>query len=298
MKKVLSYCYKLLPFKKEFCFVLIKIVSPNKKVYRNLNFDGVFTVKVDDKKSFKIQNYEYLFIENCLFWKGLYGEWEKNSLKIWSALAKESEYIFDVGANTGVYSLLAKCINPTSTVYAFEPVDRIYKKLNHNIKLNGYDILTCNHAVSNKNGESILYDHDTAHTTTASLTSLPGENNSKTIPQKVVLTTLDSFIKQNAIPRIDLVKIDVETFEVEALEGFQENLNKFKPTLLIEVLNETIADGITKLIANIDYELYSINEITGFTKVDKICRNNSFNYLICTSDVSKRIGLKALAKID
>ncbi|WP_162128476.1 FkbM family methyltransferase [Flavobacterium phycosphaerae] len=294
MKQILIYCYKIFPFKKEFCFLLRKIATPNKKIYRKLNFNGVFTVTVTEEKNFKIQNHEYLFIEKCLFWKGLYGEWEKNSLKVWSALAKESEYIFDVGANTGVYSLLAKCLNPTSTIYAFEPVDRIYQKLNHNIQLNGYDIHTSNHAVSNTNGEAILYDHDTAHTTTASLTNPGDTSNTKTIPQKVTVTTLDSFITQNEIPKIDLIKIDVETFEVEVLEGLQEHLKRFRPSMLIEILNETIADGIAKLIGDMDYEFYSINETDGITKMDKICRNNSLNYLICTPEVSKRIGLKSL----
>lgn len=297
MKKIAISIYKIVPLKKQLCFLLKKIVKPNKKIYGNLYFEGEFPVTVDKNKSFKIKSYNYLYIENCIFWAGIYGQWEKVSLKIWSELAKDSKYVFDIGANTGVYSLLAKCINPKAKVFAFEPVERIYEKLNYNIKLNNYDIQTFKNAVSNKNGESLFYDHDTDHTTTASLkNSLIGENDSKVIAKKIILTTLDSFMESNSIPGIDLIKIDVETFEVEVLEGFQQGLNKFKPTILIEVLNKDIADGISKLIANIDYEFYNISETNGITKVDKICRSDSYNYLICTAEISKKIGISDFLK--
>lgn len=292
MKKIVFYLYKKFPFKKEFCSLVKKIGTPNKKIYRQLYFEGEFSVAVESGKSFKIKNYNYTYIEKCLFWKGIYGEWEKNSLQIWSALSKQSNFIFDVGANTGVFSLLAKCVNPDSKVYAFEPVERIYQKLNHNIKLNNYDIQSSNHAVSNTNGETLFYDHETDHPLTASLRdSDVGENNSNVVAKKIGVTTLDSFIANHSIPRVDLVKIDVETFEVEVLEGFRENLNKYRPTLLIEILNEEVANGISKLIANINYNYYNISESKGITKVDTISKSSSYNYLICTPEVSEKIGI-------
>lgn len=177
-------------------------------------------------------------------------------------------------------------------MYAFEPVERIYEKLNQNILLNNYDIKTYNKAVSNNNGEATFYDQDTAHTTTASLQKKDiGENNSKIIAKKIQVTTLDSFIEKNSIPRVDLIKIDVETFELEVIEGFLQNLNKFQPTLLIEVLNEQIAAGLSKFISNLNYEIYSICESKGVRKVDKITKSSNLNYLICRPEISEKITL-------
>ena len=292
MKKTILSLYNIVPFKKELCFLIKKIGTPNKKIYRKLYFEGEFSVPVEKGKSFKIKNYDYVYIEKCIFWKGIYGEWEKISLQIWAELAKQSNYIFDVGANTGVFSLLAKCVNPSSKVYAFEPVERIYKKLNHNINLNKFDIQSSNQAVSNKNGTTLFYDQDIKHPLTASLRKTnSGEHNSTVITKEIAVTTLDSFIQKNKIPRIDLIKIDVETFEVEVLEGVQENLKNFKPTIIIEVLNDEVASGISKLIAGIDYDLYNISEITGITKVASISKSSSYNYLICTPEVSDKIGI-------
>ena len=66
--------------------------------------------------------------------------WEKESLKIWKELCQTSDVILDVGANTGVYSLVAKAANPESRVIAFEPVKRTFDRLEHNNNINGFDM--------------------------------------------------------------------------------------------------------------------------------------------------------------
>lgn len=292
MKKILLVLYKVFPLKKELCFLIKKIGTPNKKLYRKLYFEGIFTVQSGSEKHFKIKNYNYLYIEKVLFWKGLYGEWEKTSLKIWKELCKESDIIFDVGANTGVYSLLAKSTNPSSIVYAFEPIKRIYEKLAFNNDLNNYDISCINKAISNTDSKSFIYDHDIEHTTTASLNkNSVGEANSNVIPTEINLVKLDTFISENSIERIDLLKIDVETFEVEVLEGLKENLYKFKPTMLIEILNETIAKGIQNIISEINYEYYNIDEKGSITKVDNLSKSKSYNYLICKPEIAAKIDI-------
>ena len=290
MKKIALKTYELLPFKKEICFLIKKITTPNKKIYRKLYFEGVFTVKHKKQEYFKIKNYNYLYIEKCLFWKGLFGEWEKVSLQLWEELCKESEVIFDVGSNTGVYSLLAKSSNPKSKVYAFEPIKRIYDKLVFNKNLNNYDIFCCQKAVSNTDGKSLIYDHETEHTTTASLDEGSiGENKSSVVPIEIDLIKLDSFIENNNVKKIDLLKIDVETFEVEALEGFKKNLEKFKPTILIEILNNKIATGIEHIVSDLNYEYYNIDENGTIEKVENLSKSKSYNFLLCQSEISKKI---------
>ena len=64
-------------------------------------------------------------LENEIFWSGLTNGWEKISTRLWIELSKNSKVIFDIGANTGIYSLVSKSINPTSQVFAFEPVKRV-----------------------------------------------------------------------------------------------------------------------------------------------------------------------------
>src|SRR5690554_1839034 len=109
MKKTLKKLYKLLPFKKQFYRFIKLFGTPKKGIYQHLHFVGNINVKTDKDKSFKIRHYGYE-VENEIFWNGLFGGWEKVSLSIWAELCENSEVIFDIGANTGVYALIAKTI--------------------------------------------------------------------------------------------------------------------------------------------------------------------------------------------
>lgn len=88
-------------------------------------------------------------MENELFWLGLFGGWEKKSPEIRVRLYKISYTIFDIGANSGIYSLTAQSVNPDATVYTFEPIEKKVELLNYNKKINNYPILTIKAADSN-----------------------------------------------------------------------------------------------------------------------------------------------------
>ena len=71
--------------------------------YQHLHFIGPIKVPVTDRASFMINHYGYQ-VENDLFW-AVFGQ--ARELRLWRALARSAEFIADVGANTGVYSLAA-----------------------------------------------------------------------------------------------------------------------------------------------------------------------------------------------
>ena len=75
--------------------------------------------------------------------------------------------------------------------------------------------------------------------------------------------TLNKFIKDNNIPRIDLMKIDVETHEPETLEGFSDYLSIFRPAMLIEILNNEIGARVEKLVNGLGYLYFNIDENNG-----------------------------------
>ena len=77
--------------------------------------------------------------------------------------------IFDVGANTGIYSLVAKTLNKEAKVFAFEPSSKLSKSLNKNNQINNYDIICEKIALSNKSDHQIFYDTTYENQTSASL---------------------------------------------------------------------------------------------------------------------------------
>jgi FkbM family methyltransferase len=245
---------------------------------------------VNETKKFKIKHYGYE-IENEIFWAGLTNGWEKESIKLWMKLCETSEIIFDIGANTGVYSLIAKTVNPNAKVYAFEPVSRVFAKLKENIALNNFDIIPIQKAVSNTDGTAIIYDTYSEHIYSVTVNKNLCSPETKVIETQIDTVTLNSFIRQNNIKKVDLMKIDVETHEPEVLQGFSYYLFQFKPTMLIEILNNEVGEKVNNIIQGLDYLYFNIDEKGSIRQVDKITKSDYFNYLLCNIDIATKLGL-------
>lgn len=287
MRKIIKHLYEILPFKQQ-VFSVLKLLHLPSSVYRHLHFKGVFKVKFKTF-SFLIRHYGFQ-LENEIYWNGLENGWEKISTRIWIELSKKSEVILDIGANTGIYSLISKSVNPSSKVYAFEPVKRVYEKLCDNNTLNNYDISCFELAASDKDGEAVIYDTPTPHIYSVAVNkNISGLSN--TIETKIKTIKLSTFIKENNLRKIDLIKIDVETHEPEVLYGMGEYLSLYKPTLLIEILNNEVGDKVQTLIKDIDYLYFNIDEINPPKRVDRIVKSDFYNYLICSPQTAKHLKL-------
>lgn len=291
IKKVFKSIYGAIPFKKQIYTVIKKFWIPPQSICQHLHFKGIFKVKIDSTHSFLINHYGYE-IENEIFWRGLSGGFENISMGFWVKLCEKANIIFDIGANTGVYSLLAKCLNSNAQVFAFEPVERVYEKLITNIKLNNYDVTCVNKAVSNNDGIATIYDTLTEHI--YSVTVNKNLNSPDTLVKAIEIKTikLKTFIEENKIHKIDLIKIDVETHEPEVLEGFDTYLDKFRPTLIIEILNDEVGQRVENSLKDKDYLYFNIHENAGSVRqVEHITKSDEYNYLICSKQIAEKLGL-------
>jgi len=290
MKTIFKSLYNLFPFKSVILKALKVVYQPKEKVYQHLHFKGKFKVKVNEESSFEINHFGYQ-VENDIFWSGLFGNWEKDSLKIWVKLCKNANVIFDIGANTGVYSLIAKSLNKNNTVFAFDPVERVYNRLVKNISLNNFDVQAFQLALSNQTGEAVVYDIEAEHTYAVTVNKNMHSADSKVNEVKIKTLRLDQFIEQNNINRIDVMKIDVETHEPEVLEGMGVYLKQFKPTLLIEILNDTIGEEIQNVIKEIDYLYFNLDEKGNIKMVNNLKKSDYHNYLICERKIAVELEL-------
>ncbi|MBS1650680.1 MAG: FkbM family methyltransferase [Bacteroidetes bacterium] len=287
MKKVLKKTFQTLPFKKEI-FLFLRIFKLPHAIYKHLYFKGNFQVNINSKKL--LINHYGFELENEIFWRGLENGWENISMRLWIELSKQSEVIFDIGANTGIYSLVSKTVNQNVKVYAFEPVKRVYEKLCANNALNNFDINCFELAISNQNGEAVIYDTPTDHVYSVAVNKNIADVKNPIIT-KIKTETLHSFIRQHNITKIDLMKIDVETHEPEVLEGMQEFLQQYKPTLLIEILNDEVATKVESLIKHLDYLFFNIDEINKPKQVSKIDKSDFHNYLFCSEKTAKYLNI-------
>jgi FkbM family methyltransferase len=291
MKKLVSKIYHLLPLKQQLFSVIKLFGTPSERIYKHLHFNGVFTVSVDSAHSFKMRHYGFE-VENTLFWKGIEHGFENKSLILWSQLARDSDVIFDIGANTGIYSLIAKSVRPQAKVYAVEPIKRVFVKLLENNKLNNYDINCLEFGASNEDGVATIYDFPGEHSYSSTFHREIFQDDGL-VQIQVAVKKLKTFIEEEKVEKIDLMKIDVEGHETEVLEGFGEFLDKFKPTMLIEILTDEVGRKVEELLAGKDYLYFYIDEETAeCRKVGNLTRRDSYNYLVCCESMAQKLKLK------
>jgi FkbM family methyltransferase len=290
-KSIIKKIYTVFPFKKEIFSFIKLFIKLKPGIYQHLYFNGVFDVKVKKGHSFKMVHFGYV-IENELFWVGIENGWEKVSTSLWIKLCEDADHIVDVGANTGVYSLIAGCVNPHAQIYAFEPVTRVYDRLQNNIHLNRYKVNANCIALSNKNGDAIIYDiPDMEHIYSVTVNKNMFTAGTPVIETTIQTKTLDSIILEQNIPKIDLIKIDVETHEPEVLEGYMMNLKKHMPSVIIEVLTDDVGKKVESYIKDLPYLYYNIDENAGLKRVKNIVKSDYYNYLLCTEETAVKLGI-------
>lgn len=275
---------------RNFMFIVIKKSGiPNDKFYKDLRYNGMVNVDLEGKSFLMLATGGT--IENELFWKDIHTSLEPETIWIWvNLLEKGVSSIIDVGANTGLYSLMSKSINPQTEIIAFEPSRVTNQKLVKNIERNGFDIRTEQLALSDKAGELLFYDTKDGNQTAASLSPRvlkeKEENQSILNEYRVQVTTLDNYIQENNVSDIDLVKIDVELHEPEVFAGMKNLIEKEQPFLIFEVLLPDIADRLNDFFKNQDYKLYDfVKHGNDFflREVEKLegRPNSNWNYFGC-----------------
>ena len=278
MKNTLRNIYAVLPFKKEI-FLILRLFPMPERVFRHLHFEGLITVGVE-QRAFKMYHYGYQ-LENELFWRGINGGWEKVSMKVWIALSKRSTNILDIGANTGVYALVSKAVNPNSRIFAFEPVKRVFEKLKRNAEINNFDITSVCQGISDFEGTATIYDLPTDHVYSVTINQNTNPPDRTVIPTQVEVITLDAYCEQVGLDHIDLLKIDVETHEPSVLRGALRILRKSKPPMIIEILNDVVAAQVNELLNEFDYLYFALNEKSGPIPCDRVGALDFGNYLVC-----------------
>jgi FkbM family methyltransferase len=153
----------------------------------------------------------------------IYSNGELTILKKISSL--NPSVIIDGGANIGNYSLFINQFNPQSTIFAFEPVESTFQKLDENVR-NCKNIIPVKKGFYQKNcmQEINLFNSD-EH---SSLYNIERLNYESTQKQMIELIRGDDFRNENQIGSIDFLKLDIEGAEYDALIGFESSIRTGK----------------------------------------------------------------------
>lgn len=144
---------------------------------------------------------------------------EEHLLEAWRGFARNAKVVFDVGANAGIYSLAALDAQPAAAVHAFEPTPEIAQRLRDTAQINGLAGLVVHEtAVSNYDGQAILRCSTPPDGGNEGMNFIvPDRDEADAL--RVPAAKLDTVCAERGIDRVDLVKLDVQGSEGDALEG-------------------------------------------------------------------------------
>lgn len=185
----------------------------------------------------------YLYIDDVgisqqLMKKGIR---EEAATKIVQEELKPGMVVLDIGANLGYYALLeSRLVGEKGKVYAIEPVPDNIKLLKKSIEENGYtNIETFQLAMGNSEGEQELQLTSGTNWGTmmdmSNATEFYRNRLKKYATDKITVptTTVDKFVEEHGIERLDFIRMDVEGFEIEVIEGMLKTLKSMPSMKLL-----------------------------------------------------------------
>ena len=199
------------------------------------------------------------------------GTYEPNTLCVLRSLLQPGDTFIDVGANTGVISLVAsRWVGPTGRIYSFEPSSREHDNLLANVMQNAArNVTPVRAAVTSACGSATLRVAPSSHAglnTIGGAFAYPGVDAERL--ESVETVTLDAFAERHSIDRVAVIKLDVEGAEGAVLRGSRRLLENHRPAIISEIMarslvaNGTTVESLESLLRKSGYHLFVVNDST------------------------------------
>jgi FkbM family methyltransferase len=170
----------------------------------------------------------------------LFGNFQDHVINNSFYALKKDDIVLDIGTNVGIMTLQFAKLVPQGRVYSFEPTHYALQRLKRNLELNpelAKRVEVTNAFISAEssqspdivafsswkvNGEKDLSNHPVHLGTPKSAEGVPS-------------VTLDDFVKQRGLSRIDFIKIDTDGHEYEVFSGARETIKNLRPHIVFEI---------------------------------------------------------------
>lgn len=199
---------------------------------------------------------------HVMFWSGGLERFEPFTVATLRAAVRPGDIVFDVGANIGFFStLLSRLVGRRGRVLAFEPEPENLDMLRWNLDANdcgNVTILPC--ALGAETGTA-TFSLDEATGSTGHLGGEPtaGELAVGTGKVRLIRTpveTIDGVVERyGAAP--DVIKMDIEGGEIDALAGATETLNRQRPVVLSELAGDRGSD-VVAFLDRLGYRMWNL----------------------------------------
>ena len=182
-----------------------------------------------------------------------YGEFSESEVQVFRDILKPGDVVLDIGANIGCHTLaFSRLVGPQGLILAYEPERLNFHTLCGNIALNNIHNIHCyQKAVGSYSGFIHVPELDLDKTVNFGGLSLT-EDYSAGVSYQVPLLKIDDI----ALPKVNLIKMDIEGMEKLALEGLTDTINRLKPILYLEDDREEKSKELVDFVKSMDYVVY------------------------------------------
>ena len=168
------------------------------------------------------------------------GVYEPETIKALQSIVQPGDIVLDIGANIGAIALpLANFVGVSGQVIAFEPTAWAYAKLQKNLSLNS-------NLIGQIKTEQIMLLNEGKEPPSSiySSWSLADEEDELTHPTHKgrLMTTdgvrgisLDRYFEEHPVQKIDLIKLDVDGYELDVIKGASKTLSRYQPKIILEL---------------------------------------------------------------
>lgn len=186
-----------------------------------------------------------------------------------AAHASSDGVIIDIGGHAGQFTKLFSKIVCEGDVHAFEPGSYALSILRPMIRVKGLRNVSVHPFALGDRIEDLTFNVPLKRSGSVGfgLSHLGAGDDQRTYVHEVVhQTTLDKFVEDEGVPRVDLIKADIEGWEGRMLAGAVETLKRFKPVLYLELAASRLAragdsvEGIWSLLTGMSYEGWVFDE--------------------------------------
>lgn len=190
--------------------------------------------------------------------------YEQEDSEMLYKLVSDNDTIFDIGANIGWYSNHLSKKLPGATIYSFEPIPETFAQVKRNTELNGAKNINLNNFAFSDAVQTLTFYY--SPTITGASSSQNITENDNMVKLECQANTIDNFVKEKGITKLDFVKCDVEGAELMVYKGGPDTFEKYKPIIFTEMLRKWAAkfnyhpNDIISYFKGFGYNCYTSHE--------------------------------------